>query len=135
MESKDLYSTAHLFVAAIRIWEHQNSKAPSVEDVCSTLAFSAERGNFVCKKLEEMGVVEVVKGAYGTRLFVKDHSKIEDIPKDEKASKVDDEIIKFKESQKKLTRKIESFQAAQAQKKKNLFADVEKKLKEQLEKK
>lgn len=135
MESKDLYSTAHLFVAAIRIWEHQNSKTPSVEDVCSALAFSAERGNFVCKKLEEMGVVEVVRGAYGTRLFVKDHLKIEEIPRDEKASKMDDEITKFRESQKKLTRKIESFQAEQAQKKKSLFADVEKKLKEQLEKK
>ncbi|MGD2272267.1 MAG: hypothetical protein PVI06_17840 [Desulfobacterales bacterium] len=135
MENKDLYSTAHLFVAAIRVWDYQNSKPPSVEDVCRALAFSAERGNFVCKRLEQMGVVEVVEGAYGTRLFVKDHLKIEDIPRDEKTRKIDDEISKFKKSQKKLTRKIESFQAEQAQKKKNLFADVEKKLKEKLEKK
>jgi hypothetical protein len=126
MESKDLYSTAHLFVAAIRVWSHQNSKAPSVGDVCSTLAFSAERGNFLCK---------VVEGAYGTRLFVKDHLKIEDIPKDQKVSKLDDELSKFKETQKEFSRKIESFKAEQAQKKKDLFADVEKKLKEQMDKK
>ncbi len=135
MESKDLYTTAHLFVAAIRVWEHQNSRAPSVEDVCRILSFSMERGNFLCKQLEEMGVVEVVEGAYGTRLFVKDHLKIEDLPRGEKTSRLEEELSKFKESQKKLSRKIESFQAEQAQKKKNLFAEVEKKLKDKLEKK
>ena len=135
MDSKDLYSTAHLFVAAIRVWSHQNSKAPSVDDVCNTLAFSAERGNFLCKQLEELGVVEVVEGAFGTRLFVKDHLKIEDIPRDQKVSKLDDELSKFKETQKEFSRKIESFKAEQVQKKKDLFADVEKKLKEQMDKK
>ncbi|UCH22834.1 MAG: hypothetical protein JSU83_06385 [Deltaproteobacteria bacterium] len=135
MKGKDLYSTAHLFVAAIRIWEHQNSKAPSLEDISSTLSFSAERTNFVCKQLEEKDIIEVVEGAYGTRLFVKNHLKIEDIPRDEKASKLDDEISKFKQTQKKLTQKIESFKAEQAQKKKSLFEEVEKKLKDQLDKK
>jgi hypothetical protein len=135
MESKDLYSTAHLFVAAIRVWSHQHSKAPSVEDVCRTLEISTERGVFLCKQLEELGVVEVVEGAYGIRMFVKDHLKMEDIPKDQKMSKLDDELSKFKETQKEFSRKIESFKAEQAQKKKDLFADVEKKLKEQMNKK
>ena len=135
MESKGLYSTAHLFVAAIRVWSHQNSKAPSVGDICSTLKISTERGNFLCKQLEELEIVEVVEGAFGTRLFVKDHLKIEDIPKDQKISKLDDELSKFKETKKELSRKIESFKAEQAQKKKDLFADVEKKLKDQMNKK
>jgi hypothetical protein len=135
MESKDLYSTAHLFVAAIRVWSHQNSKAPSVGDICNTLEISTERGIFLCKQLEELEVVEVVEGAFGTRLFVKDHLKIEDIPKDQKISKLDDELSKFKETRKEFSRKIESFKAEQAQKKKDLFADVEKKLKEQMNKK
>ena len=135
MESKDLYSTAHLFVAAIRVWSHQNSNAPSVADICNTLEISTERGNFLCKQLEELEVVEVVEGAFGTRLFVKDHLKIEDIPKDQKISKLDDELSKFKETQKEFSRKIESFKAEQAQKKKDLFADVQKKLKEQMNKK
>ena len=90
MESKDLYSTAHLFVAAIRVWSHQDSKARSVGDICSTLKISTERGNFLCKQLEELEVVEVVEGAYGTRLFVKDHLKIENIPKDQKISSLDE---------------------------------------------
>ncbi len=135
MQTHDLYSTAHLFVAAIRVLEHQNSAPPSVEDVGLILSFSSERSNFICKKLQDLGIVEVVEGAYGRRLSVKNHLKIEDIPKDEKGSKLEEELSKFKMTQKKFAQKIESFQAEQAQKKKDLFAEVEKKLKQEMDKK
>ena len=77
----------------------------------------------------------MVEGAFGTRLFIKDHLKIEEIPSKEKASDLEEEVKKFQDSKKEFTQKIESIQAAQAEKKKNLFADVEKKFKEQIEKK
>jgi hypothetical protein len=135
MQTDDFYSTAHLFVAAVRIWEHQNSAPPSVEDVCRILSFSLERSNFICKQLQDLGIVEVVEGAYGRRLCIKNHLNIEDIPKGEKGSKMEEELSKFKETQKEFTQKIESIQAKQAQKKKDLFAEVEKKLKQEIDKK
>ena len=48
---------------------------------------------------------------------------------------LEEEIRKFQDNKKGFAQKIESLKAAQAEKKKSLFADVEKKLKEQLEKK
>ena len=134
-KGKDLYTAAHLFVAAIRVCEHQMSSPPTIDDISKTLAMSLERSNYVCRKLKELGVIDSVEGSYGNRLFVQDHLKIEEIPRDADETQLDEELQKFKKSQKALTEKIETIQAQQAKKKKDLFAEMEKKLKQELEKK
>ncbi len=92
MQNTDLYSTAHLFVAAIRVLAHQKNTPPSIEDICQTLSFSLEQGNFTCNKLEEMQIIEIVEGSYGTRLFIKNHLKIEDIPRGDKVSGLEESL-------------------------------------------
>ena len=82
-----------------------------------------------------MEIIDVIEGSYGNRLFVRDFLKIEEIPRDDDASKLKEELKKFQESQKSLSQKIESIKAQQAEKKKNLFAEMEKKLKQELDKK
>ena len=129
MKKTDFYSNAHLVVAVIRIHAHQNSSFPTIDEVCRTLSFSMEQGNYICKKLIEMGIIEVVEGAYETRLFIKNHLKIEEIPKGEKDSGLKEDIKKFQNSKKDFTQEIESFQAKQAKKQKDLFAELEKKMK------
>ena len=131
----DFYSQAHLLVAAIRVFEHINARPPTIEDLCQTINFSIEKGNFICRKLEELDIIEAVEGSYGTRLFVRDHLKIEDIPRGEPDSNFEDELKKFQDSRKAFSQKIETIQSQQKQKKKDLFAEMEKKLKEELDKK
>ncbi len=132
MNHANLYSSAHLIVAAIRILEHRNSSPPSVENVCDTLSVSLEQGNLLFRKLEELEIIEVVEGPYGTRLFVRNHVMIEEIPKDSKKSGIEEAIKQFQNTKKDYTKKIESFQAKQAEKQKNLFAELEKKMKKDL---
>ena len=48
---------------------------------------------------------------------------------------LEEELKKFKNTQKALSQKVESIKAEQAQKKKDLFSEMEKKLKAELEKK
>ena len=131
MKEIDLYTKAHLVVAAIRILERQDNVSSSIEKVCQMISFSLEHGNLICKKLGEMGIIEIVKGAYGTRLFIKNHLKIEEIPRGAGESKLEEELKKFQNGKKGLSKKIELFQAKQAEKQKNLFAQLEKKLKNQ----
>ncbi len=133
--SKDLYTSAHLFISAIRVCEHQNSTPPTVEDICRVLSMSIERSSYLSRKLKEMEIIDVVEGSYGNRLFIRDFLKIEEIPRGDDESKLEEELKKFKESQKGLLQKIESIQTQQAEKKKNLFAEMEKKLKQELNKK
>ena len=131
----DFYHEAHLFVAAIRIFEHLNLRPPNLDELCRIINFSIERGNFISHKLEDLGIIEAIAGSYGARLYVSDHLKIEDIPRGDPGAKMADELKKFQDSQKAFSQKIETLQAEQKQKKKDRFADMEKKLKEELEKK
>ena len=134
-KNKDLYIDAHLLVSAIRVCEHQNKTPPTVEDICRILSMSIEHSSYLCRKLKQLGIIDVVKGSYGDRLFVRDFLKIEEIPRGENESRLEEELKKFRESQKGLTQKIESIQTQQAEKKKSLFAEMEKKLKQELDKK
>ena len=129
MQYPDLYSNAHLVVAAIRIFTHKNSKNPSLNEVCKTLSFSLEQGNLICKKLKDFGIIDVVEGAFENQLFIKDHLKIEEIPRDKKEDRLEEALKKFKDSKKDFSKKIESFQVKQAEKQKALFAELEEKLK------
>lgn len=132
---KDFYSEAHLLVAAIRVHEHLHSQPATLEDVCRMLAFSAEHAGIISRRLEDLGILEAIQGSFGARLFVRDHRKLEDIPRGELGRKLEDEVKKFQDLQRSFTQKIETLQAEQAGKKKNLFAEMEKKLKEELDKK
>ena len=129
MQHPDLYSNAHLVIAAIRIFSHKNSKHPSMNEICKTLSFSLEQGNLICKKLKDLGIIDVVEGAFENHLFIKNHLKIEEIPRDKKEDRLEDALKKFKDSKKDFSKKIESFQAKQAEKQKALFAELEEKLK------
>jgi hypothetical protein len=60
---------------------------------------------------------------------------IEEISKDPKESGLEKELKKFKDAKKDHTQKIESLKAEQAEKRKSLFSEIEKKLKEGLDKK
>ncbi len=129
MEKTDLYTDAHLFVSAIRVLENQKGASPSIEDVCRTISVSLEQGNIICRKLNDMEIIEVVEGAYGTKLFVRNFLLIEEIPKEAEESKLEDEIKKFQDSKKGHSKELEAFRQKQKLKKKDLFAELNQKLK------
>lgn len=129
----NLYSDAHLFVSAIRVLEHRCSAPPSVEAVCELLAFSIEQGRHLSRKLCELGVVDTVAGAYEDRLVILNHSALESIPRETQDDPLKQELEKFQRSQKDHAQKVEAIKAAQEEKKKSLFAEMEKKLKKELD--
>ena len=131
----DFYSDAHLTVAAIRVCEHRHSTPPSLKEICDTLSFSIEKASLILRKLKDMDIIDVVKGSYGDRYFIRNHLKLEDIPRGQKENRLEEELKKFQDTQKALTQKVESFKAERDQKKKDLFSEMEKKLKAELEKK
>lgn len=79
MKSTDYYSQAHLITAAIRVLEHRHTTPPSVEQVCETLEFSLEQGHRICNRLKEMNIIDIAAGGFGTKLFIVNHLKIEEI--------------------------------------------------------
>ena len=134
MSERGLYDIAHLMASTIRIFEYQKGHPPSIDEVCDTLSFTSEQGHIYMNKLTELGILEVVEGNFGTRIFLRDHLKIEEIPKDGKESRLEDAIREFQDSRKKMSEKIANIQADQAKKKKDLFAELESQLKKKLDK-
>ena len=134
-ETRSLYDDAHLFVAAVRLLSHQAQTPPDLAQVCEALALSQERGGFVCRRLTEIGAIESIRGAYGDRLFVRDHLKLETLPREDQPDRLQDELDRFQEAQKGLTSKVENIRAEQARKKKDLFSEMEKKLRREIENK
>ena len=132
---KNLYASGHLFVAAVRVCDHLNGNAPMLEDICRLLNISLERAGFLLRRLTELDVVEAIQGSYGNRIFVRNHLALEEIPRDQVENKLDAELKKFQDHQRQFTERIDSMRAEQAEKKKSRFADMEKKLKEELDKK
>ena len=114
MKTIKTYYHSHLFVAAIRILDHQKSAPPSIEEVCKLLNFSLEQGHFICNKLVEMGIVEIVEGAFGMRLFIKNHTLLEEIPMSDQESKLDEALKQFKATRKGYAEKVASIQARPA---------------------
>lgn len=134
-ESKNPYLEGHLFVAAIRILEHQTGSPPALKEISQLLQFSNEQAGLISRRLEEAGIVKVVESAYGDRWGIDDHLAIEDLPRDEATSQMDEALKKFKAEKSKMAEKIDSIKEKQAEKQKNLFSELEKQLKKDLSKK
>jgi hypothetical protein len=134
-ETRSLYDDAHLFVAAVRFLTHQQQSPPDLAEVCRSLALSQERGGFVCRRLMDIGAVETIRGAYGDRLFIRDHRQLETLPREDQTDGLQVELDRFQETQKGLASKVENIRAEQARKKKDLFSEMEKKLRQEIEKK
>ena len=131
-ESKSRYHEGHLFVSAIRILEHLNNAPPAIDQIAEMLQLSAEQAGFISRRLQEDGVIKVVESAFGDRWGVDDHTLLEALPKEVEESQLDEELKKFKTEKDKLAQKVESIKAQQAQKQKDLFSEIEKKLKKDL---
>ena len=131
-ESKNPYLEGHLFVAAIRILEHQNSSPPALKEISNLLDLSAEQTGLISRRLQEAGIVKVVESAFGDRWGIEDHLGLEDLPKDAQASQMDEALKQFKAEKSKMDEKIESIKEQQAKKQKDLFSEIEKKLKTDL---
>ena len=134
MESKTLYGEGHLFVAAIRILEHLDQAPPAPDQISEMLGFSPEQVGLISRRLQQQGIIELVESAYGDRWTVADHMQLETLPREVESSQLDDELKKFQAQRNKITKKVESFKEQQAQKQKDLFAELQKKLKKDLEK-
>ncbi len=132
MTSNDMYTTAHLFVAAVRILDYQDGAPPALESICRLLHFSEEKGSYLLNRLKELGIVDTVKSGFSDRIVVANHLAVEDLPRDAEESRLEQELKKFKKGKNAMEEKVASIKAQADQKKQDLFAEIEKKLKKKI---
>lgn len=125
-----LYDKAHLLVAAIRVLTHTQKAAPTLPSISELLGISQEETAWVLHVLATHEIITEVTAGSITRYFLADVSKIETLPKQSTESQLDQELVKFKNARLEMESKAQSILAAQAEKQKSRFAEIEKKWKE-----
>lgn len=131
----DSYNEAHLYVAAIRVLQHQFGAPPSLDDVCKLLSVSVESGHAVCRDLTKRGIIETAEDPFSIKLSVAAHLEIEKIPQGEKKdASLAEELAKFQAKKKNMDEKVASIQAEISKKKKDMFSDIEAKFKREMDK-
>ena len=126
MKKINPYVEGHLVVAAIRVLDHQKQRPPSVEEMGELLGVSREQAYRMCNKLTEAGIIGILEGPFGNKVSILDHIRLEDIPREDDSPGMEAELEKFRSQRKGLAQKVESIKAEREEKKKNLFADIEK---------
>lgn len=124
-----MYSQAHLFVAAVRVFEHLHLQPPSLRAMSDLLKVSEEELSRISRRLEELGVIVVVAGGGEARFTVGDHTRIEEIPKSVEAPRMEEEITRFKSRQESRLKDLEESLTRKGDKK-SVFTELEKALKD-----
>ncbi len=102
-----LYEQGHLVVAAIRLHFHREGKLPSAEEISTMTGISVEVTHLLCNQLIDEGILRVVGGAFDQRFEVKDHLKIEKLPRSVDDGAMEREIKEYRAEREDKQKKID----------------------------
>ncbi len=128
MANENPYRQAHVVVAGIRVFEHVNTRPPSLLDLAGLLQISSDEVSRITRKLETAGIIGTVRSGGEERFLVADYLKIEDLPRAAETPKMNDEIKDFQARQRSRMGEIEQF-LKDKDKKPDLFSQLDQALK------
>jgi hypothetical protein len=101
MAHKPSYEDGHLVVAAVRVLSHQSDKPPTPESIADLLGLAPDFARNLVVALGEEGILKVVETPFEMRVEVKEHSRLEDLPRESHGPSIQDELEEFAKRKKK----------------------------------
>lgn len=135
MQKNSFYTNAHLFTAAVRILADQKNIPPTVDDICGLLNWSIEQSRLMLRRLVEAEILELTTQAFEDRIFIKNHLAIETFKDADTIDHLDQALEKFQHDRQQMEAKVAAIKSERQKKQTQLFADLEKQLKDGLGKK
>lgn len=89
------YDEGHLIAAGIRVQAHRDGRPPILEDVATLLGMPADLLRVLVVELESRGIIRQLTNAFETRLNIEDHSKLEELPR-EQGGRLSEEVEDFR---------------------------------------
>jgi len=129
MKAESMYTKAHTFVAAIRVLEHLHQRPPVLSEVAALLALATDEASRISRRLEELGIIHVIKSGIEERFTLADHVKIETLPHEEAAPAMQDEVQRLKAQKESKLQELESL-IKKGPAKPDLFHELDKALKD-----
>ena len=129
MKTEGMYAKAHTFVAALRVLEHLHQRPPVLSEIATLLALAADEASRISRRLEELGIVNVIKSGIEERFTLGDHLKIETLPHEEAVPAMQDEVQRLKAQKESKLQELESL-IKKGPAKPDLFHELDKALKD-----
>ena len=126
------YREAHLIVAAVRILEHIHKGPPTIEQAAGLISVSIEEASRACRKLESLGIIELIEKSGKTRLFIGDHCLIEKLPDKTEQNRLSKDLEKFYKEKQAERKTIDELRSMQEKKRKKINDQIEQQLKSQI---
>ena len=125
-----LYEDAQILLAGIRLFRHREERLPSLEELAEFTRFSVESVHHLCNRLEKIGALERIRGAFEDRICLKDPLQAESLREAPDSPDIGEDVKKLKEQKEATLKEVEEkfIGDAARKEKKDLFADIEQKL-------
>ena len=106
-ESSTIYEEAHVFIAGIRLFRFWEGRIPSLDELSDLTRLSREAVHHLCNRLEKIGAVERIRGAFEDRVCLKSPLEVESLREEDDAPSMDDEVRRWKEQKEEAVQEVE----------------------------
>ena len=112
MDRQPPYEKSHLVVAAVRVLSHRGGRPPAEEEVAELLDLSPDLVRSLIRALGARGVLQVVQSPFETRVELRDHTLLEELPREEGESVLEADLEEFRERHRRRQEEAEKLFAA-----------------------
>ena len=92
-----LYDEAQILIAGVRLFQHREQRMPATREVAEFIRFSVESVYHLSNRLEKIGVLEIVRGAFEERICLKEPWKAELLREEQSGPEIAEDIRQWQE--------------------------------------
>ena len=128
--SYTLYEETQILMAGVRLFKHRENRLPSLKELAEFTHFSTETAHHLCNRLEKIGALERIRGAFDERICLVDPLKAETLRTAPDSPDIEDDVKLWKEERESKLKEVEERFTGNAarQEQQEQFSEIEKKL-------
>lgn len=128
--SYTLYEEAQIILAGVRLFQHRENRLPSLQELAEFTLFSTETTHHLCNRLEKLGALERIRGAFDERICLKDPLQAESLREAPDSPDIAEDVKQWKEDRESKLKEVEERFSGDAARKEreDQFAEIEQKL-------
>jgi hypothetical protein len=95
--SYNLYEEAQILLAAVRLFRHRERRPPSIQELAEWSCFSIETVHHICNRLQKIGAMDRIRGAFEDHICLKDPMQVEALREVDESPDIEADVKKWKE--------------------------------------
>jgi DNA-binding Lrp family transcriptional regulator len=128
--SYTLYEETQILMAGVRLFKHRENRLPSLKELAEFTHLSVESVHHLANRLEKIGALERIRGAFDDRICLKDPLQAEALREAPGSPDIGDDVKQWKEEREGRLKEVEGRFSGHAARREQQaqFAEIEQKL-------